>query len=41
MRGTIRFVGRAEGLEKPLPDEYAEIVRAAQAAGVWKAERTT
>jgi len=36
-RGTIRFAEKGRKVvTKPLPDEYAEILRAAQAAGVWK-----
>ena len=35
--GTIRFVEKGRKvLTKPVPDEYAMIVRAAQEAGVWK-----
>jgi integrase len=36
-RGTVRFVEKgAKVLVKPLPDEYLEILLAAQSAGVWK-----
>ena len=35
--GTIRFSEKgAKVIVKPLPDEYVEILRAAQEAGVWK-----
>jgi len=35
--GTIRFVEKGRKvLTKPLPDEYVEILRAAQTAGVWR-----
>ena len=37
-RGTIRFVEKGRKvLTKPLPDEYAGILRAAERAGIWKA----
>jgi integrase len=36
-RGTIRFVEKGRKvLTKPLPDEYAHVLRAAEAAGIWK-----
>ena len=36
-RGTIRFVEKGRKvLTKPLPDEYAGILRAAEGAGIWK-----
>ncbi len=35
--GTVRFVEKGPRIiTKPLPDEYAEILRAAEAAGVWR-----
>jgi len=35
--GTVRFVEKGRKvLTKPLPDEYVAILRAAEAAGVWK-----
>jgi integrase len=37
--GTIRFVEKGPKIiTKPLPDEYAQILWAAQAAGIWKSD---
>jgi integrase len=37
VRGSVRFVEKGpKVITKPLPDEYAQVLRAAEEAGVWK-----